>query len=206
MTTTALTINCPEPPSYFNGDAAWKWRETWPRLDHNRVDAAGKHRDILIDYCEAYSDKRKYERKIADYGKEYDSRDVPAMLKPQGEAAAELMPSKTGLTRNDYVNMRNEAITRMNEAGMKLGLHPDAPHTFALTQLLATLPDTKEHVEPIEQDDGTAYLPKPGEPGNPGKRKFWTVERVWSAVKANPRSPAAAARALEDAYGVKCSR
>jgi hypothetical protein len=40
-----IALSPPEPPEYCNGDAIWKWRETWPRLDYSRFATPKSERD-----------------------------------------------------------------------------------------------------------------------------------------------------------------
>lgn len=201
--TTALALAPPDPPSELNGDAQWKWRETWPRLDHNRFNLS-RDRGILVRYCIAYADLRQADRLIDAYGKEYKRRSEAPALRPNGEVAKELMPGKGGLVTNAYVEMRRDALARMTECEQELGLYPDAPRSIAwneIVPLLSPMPGCEEEI--IELPDGT---PGVGKPGNPGSKPFWTMERVWPALQKSGGVIADAARILSATYKRKCSR
>ena len=184
MSSKDFAIATPDPPRHLNGDAQEKWHETWPRLDHHRLDASSG-RDTLAQYCEAWADIRQAEREI---------KKLAQISKMK---TGTVVPAQGSIKTSRFYEQRVAAMERFDRAAGKLGLSLDAPQSSPWSyymRLLEPLPQ-----ELAEQDE------KETDPSAPGQPRIWTLRRVWAALQRSCGNMAAAARLLSETYGVTCA-
>lgn len=183
MSANALTTASSDPPRHLNGDARWKWHETWLRLAHNRFDAS-PDQEALTQYCEAWADIRQANREIK-------------MLQISKAKTGTVVPGQDPIKTRRFYEQCRAAMDRFDQAGEKLGLSlhaPQSPPWSDYLDLLKPLPQ-----ELADQDQKATNSTAPSRP------RIWTFKRIWNALQRSCGNMAAAARLLSKTYGVNCA-
>ena len=123
-------MDTPAAPPWIrdNERAHARWKELWPILDAAKIDPI-RHFDYVCLYCQAYSDMRDANERLAMQGK---------LVKDKHDR----------IVPNPYVIVAEKAIQQMTELGRTLGLNTRSRWDELVEVLL--LPD-----EDLE-DDGDA--------------------------------------------------
>jgi phage terminase small subunit len=189
----------PSPEVSANPHAARKWREAWLRLDRRRYRHEVDHHN-LANYCLAYADWLQALGLIDSYAADgSETRDLSPNA--DDEIAAEL-PGERGLVENPYVKMAEDSRESMHRYGQQIGLAARASLSTASDRTLPA-PDAVKEQQIVEPEKGAQVV---GQPSKPGRRPFWTQERVLPALQEADRIFADAARILSDAYDRPCVR
>jgi phage terminase small subunit len=170
----------PDPPYHLNGDARWKWCETWPRLDHNRFDAS-RDWEALAQYCEAWADIQQAEREI---------KNLTQISKMKTGA---VVPAQGSIKTSALYEQRAAAMERFDRAAEKLGPPVGAPPSDPWSDYVDVM------LELADQDE------KEHDPTATRRPRTWTSKRVWAALQRSGGNMAAAARLLTETYGVTCA-
>jgi phage terminase small subunit len=186
MNSNTFTTDPPEPPYHLNDDAKFKWHETWPRLDRNRLDAC-RGWDALVQFCEAWADIRQADREINER-QQISKMNSGTVVPEQG----------SNQTTRRLREQLWGAMERLDRAAEKLGWSMCAPQSEPWSDYrngLVALPR-----ELAEQDEKETNRIAPGRP------RVWTLRRVWAALQSSCGNMTAAARLLSEIYGVTCTR
>jgi P27 family predicted phage terminase small subunit len=178
-----------DPLDRLNDDARSKWRETWPRLNHNCFDAS-RDRDVLAEYCEAWADIRQAESEIQRLTQ------IAKTTADAGDAGT----SGRDLTKSrPFYEQRAAAMLRFDRVAEKLGLSLNVPQSPPWSHYAYVFEPFPEEL--AEQDEKEVESTAPGR-----YRRIWTCRRVWGALQRSFGNMSAAARLLSETYGVICKR
>lgn len=184
MNLNAGTTAQPDPPPDLHGDAQLKWRETWPRLDHNQFDAF-RDQDALAEYCEAWAEIQRAEHEIKNLAQVGNTKtDIAA-------------PAQDSIETNRFYEQRAAAMDRFDLAAEKLGLSLDMPPSPLWASFLRVLKPFPQGLAAQDEKESGSIAPR--------RQRIWTLQRVWAALQRSFGNMARAARLLSETYGVACA-